>query len=122
MRVVQRSPRARRPPAAIRAQGKANVNSGSACPRMTYRGHILIIFGLSLVMSPWAIRLVEERKAAEAAARPAAVITQGQADAACNGRALETVIGRLGCNKDAEVRETRRIDSGGALFVQAKRN
>ena len=89
---------------------------------MPYRGHILIIFGLSLMISPLAIRLVEARKAAEAAAAPAAVVTQGQANAACNGAAVETVIGRLGCNKDANVRETRRISSGGALFVQAKRN
>ncbi len=87
---------------------------------MTYRVHILIVFGMSLILSPLAIKLVEDRQAAAANA-PQAVLTQGQADAACNGRALETVIGRLGCNKDAEVRETRRVEAGGALFVQAKR-
>lgn len=87
---------------------------------MRYRGHILIIFAISLILSPWAINLIETRRA-EAEATPQAVLTQGEADAACNRRALETVIGRLGCNKDAEVRETRRVEAGGALFVQARR-
>lgn len=85
---------------------------------MQFRGQTLIYFGLSLILSPWAIHVWQER-AADRNASPAAVVTQGQDRVACERSSVETVIGRLGCNTNAAQMETRRIDGSGALFVRA---
>lgn len=84
---------------------------------MAHRGHILIIFGLSLMISPFAIALVQDRMAAEAALS-ASIQTDGAATSACRSASVETVIGRLGCQNA----NPDRTMAGGAMFVSAQRH
>jgi hypothetical protein len=103
---------------------------------MEYRGHILIVFALSLIASPYAIKRVMASDEEQAAAVvPQAVTTVGAAQAACEDQSITTAIGRLGCVNSAAsgvVRnieltsattqnETRRLANGGAMFVSARK-
>ncbi|WP_377508929.1 hypothetical protein [Octadecabacter sp. R77987] len=101
---------------------------------MEYRGHILLVFGLSLMLSPLAIKLVMDHEAAEVAATtaPGRLTTKGAADQECDRSTIETAIGRIGCGAAAEETPVRRIDQsmgsgnttrravGGATFVTAR--
>jgi hypothetical protein len=85
---------------------------------MEYRGLILIVFGGSLMLSPLAIKMAQQQQAAAAA--PGEVQTDAQADAACDAASIVTRSYRLGCNRDTATASTRRVMSGGAVFVTAK--
>jgi hypothetical protein len=81
---------------------------------MHFRGPTLIIFGLSLILSPIAIKIAETGSGG-----PTEVQTRGQANAACDAAALQTVGRRLGCQNDLDGMTTRRMTTGGALFISA---
>lgn len=81
---------------------------------MEYRGLILIIFGCSLMVSPLAIRLVEQQQADA----PGQVETQASADAACDAASIATRSYRIGCTRNAG--PAQRVMNGGATFVLAK--
>jgi hypothetical protein len=87
--------------------------TGKTC-QMDLRGPTLIIFGMSLVLSPIAIKMIETGSTS-----PGSVLTQGEQAAACDANALETVGRRLGCQNDLDGMTTRRQTAGGALFVSA---
>ena len=84
---------------------------------MEYRGLILIIFGLSLMMSPLAIKLARDRQAATQV--PGEVQTQGDIAAACDAQSILTPSYRLGCNRETSNSPRRRVMAGGAMFVAA---
>lgn len=81
---------------------------------MEYRGLILIIFGCSLMVSPLAIKLVQDQQAAA----PGEVETVASANAACDSASISTRSYRIGCNRQGG--GTGRVMSGGATFVLAK--
>jgi hypothetical protein len=84
---------------------------------MEYRGLILMIFGCSLMVSPLAIRLVQQQQAESAA--PGEVLTQASANAACDAASITTRSYRLGCNRSGGG-PTQRVMHGGASFVLAR--
>jgi len=84
---------------------------------MQYRGPILIVFALSLVMSPMAIKLTTD---AEEAAVPGRVETMGAADAACDAQTIEARTYVIGCRGREVAVDTRRTVAGGAMFVAAR--
>lgn len=81
---------------------------------MEYRGLILIIFGCSLMVSPLAIKLVQEQQAAN----PSEVETVATANAACDSASITTRSYRIGCNRQGGANQ--RVMSGGASFVSAR--
>ncbi len=82
---------------------------------MVSRGPALILAAVCLVAAPAAVKVLSERQ--EATAGPAEIQTRSAERAACDSAAIDTAIGRLGCQGQPKVRETRRTDSSGALFV-----
>lgn len=81
---------------------------------MEYRGLILIIFGCSLMVSPLAIKLVQDQQATSAGQ----VETVGSVNAACDSASISTRSYRIGCNLHAGA--SQRVMSGGASFVTVK--
>ncbi len=81
---------------------------------MEYRGLILIIFGCSLIVSPMAIKLVQEHQAAN----PGEVETVASTNAACDAASISTRSYRIGCNRQGGA--SQRVMSGGAAFVTAR--
>lgn len=81
---------------------------------MEYRGLILIIFGCSLMVSPLAIRLVQQQQTDA----PGQVETQAAADAACDAASIATRSYRIGCTRNTG--PAQRVMHGGAAFVLAK--
>ena len=88
---------------------------------MEHRGHILIVFGLSLVLTPLAIKSYQDR-AAEDSVREVSIVTDGARTASCRNASVETAIGRLGCQNGGSSRTPSRTMSGGAMFVSAAIN
>lgn len=81
---------------------------------MEYRGLILIIFGCSLMVSPLAIKLVQDQQSAA----PGQVQTVASVNAACDSASISTQSYRIGCNLKAGA--SQRVMSGGATFVTAR--
>ena len=82
---------------------------------MQFRGPTLIIFGLSLMLSPLAIQLAQSTTDDT----PSRVQTRGQIAAACDAAGLETINRRIGCNNgDAGLAGRRAMANGGAVFVR----
>lgn len=81
---------------------------------MEYRGLILIIFGCSLMISPLAIKLVQDQQAAN----PAEVQTVDSANAACDSASISTRSYRIGCNRQGGASE--RVMIGGASFITVR--
>lgn len=92
---------------------------------MEYRGHILIVFALSLILSPIAIKIATSR-----GDQPDAVQTVGSAVQACINKGVDTAAGRLGCDVNATRQDSRRltmassdrrhVHTSGAAFVSAR--
>lgn len=81
---------------------------------MEYRGLILIIFGCSLMVSPLAIKLVQDQQANT----PGEVETVASVNAACDSASISTRSYRIGCNRQAG--GAGRVMTGGATFVLAR--
>lgn len=85
---------------------------------MTYRGPILIVFALSLVASPFAIRLAQEDAPREAGI----LTTMGDAQSDCDSRTFAAKTYVIGCGSIANANPHRqRMSGGGALFVAVSR-
>lgn len=83
---------------------------------MEYRGHILLIFGASLLFSPLAIRLWQMQETDASA--PSTVETDGASAAACDAASVDTPRRRLGCVNGTERLSSRRtMSGGGAVFI-----
>jgi hypothetical protein len=84
---------------------------------MHYRGPILLVFGMSLIMSPLAIKLatgdVTPREAA-------AAVRQVDIDTGCQGQTLHLVSNGSLCTERTSARSRERMMPGGALFVSAR--
>lgn len=85
---------------------------------MQYRGPILVVFAMSLVLSPIAILAVQ--KAQEQSATPGEVRTIGQSQEDCASRTIQTRTLTIGCGARAQNTAARRITTGGAMFVTAR--
>lgn len=84
---------------------------------MQYRGPILLVFGMSLIMSPLAIKLATgEMTPREAAASVGHV----NIDTGCQGQTLNLVSNGTLCTEQTNARTRERTMPGGALFVSAR--
>jgi|GEM_PF-6710749 len=84
---------------------------------MEYRGPILIVFAMSLVASPLAIRNLQLQAEVDASA-VAVLETDGAADASCQARRIETSSYAIGCKANEYAQQQRRVmPDGGAYFV-----
>ncbi len=89
---------------------------------MEYRGIILIVFGLSLVASPLAIRKVQQVQSATTDAEVAtAIATQNQAASDCAAATISTSSYAIGCGARTMAMDDRRTAAGSAVFVSARR-
>lgn len=87
---------------------------------MENRGPLLIVFSLSLIASPLAIKKWEWQS--RDAAPVVEVETAVAADAACESKRIETSSYAIGCQADRATADRRRnMGDGGALFVTATR-
>lgn len=88
---------------------------------MKYRGHILIIFGLSLIVSPIAINRWNEIHRTSGSFSQS-MVNYGTASSGCARKQVQSIIGRLGCNNFTAAGNSRtRGSSAGPNFVQAGR-
>lgn len=86
---------------------------------MEYRGPILIVFALSLIASPIAIKLHTDPQ--EEAVTPTRVQTLHAAQEQCEAESFRTQNYVIGCKAHEEAAVQRiRMDNGGALFVAAR--
>ena len=84
---------------------------------MHYRGPILLVFGLSLVISPLAIRFAEGARQDT----PGRIETVGARAAACEAQSIETSSYVIGCKGRVAATDNRRtMGGGGAMFVTAR--
>jgi hypothetical protein len=84
---------------------------------MQYRGPILLIFGLSLMASPLAVRLAEEARSSA----PGQVETMGARAANCAAQTIRTGPIVIGCEgRKAALDNRRQMGGGGALFVASR--
>jgi len=84
---------------------------------MEYRGPILLVFGLSLVVSPLAIRLA----AGDATASDlAAMVSKVELDRGCAGNELHLVNRDAVCANGTAAAPRGRVMPGGAVFVSAR--
>ena len=85
---------------------------------MQYRGPILLVFGLSLVLSPLAVQLAEQSRAGG----PGLIETLGTRQAACEAQTIKTSTYVIGCQGRQAATDNRRYmsGSGGALFVASR--
>lgn len=84
---------------------------------MHYRGPILLVFGLSLLASPLAIRLSEQARAAA----PGQIETVGARAANCAAQTIRTDSYVIGCQGRTAATDNRRyMSGGGALFVASR--
>ena len=94
---------------------------------MDPRGLTTLALGAALMLSPVAYWLISDPEAASAevatAETPAAAVTQdvAQAEATepeCTAAAIVSTSDRVDCNGETTKVATRRVMSGGAVFVQ----
>lgn len=83
---------------------------------MEYRGPILLVFGMSLVMSPVAINLVTTGKPFREAETG---VSQVAIDTGCQGQAMSFLDSTL-CTQKTGARTRDRTMPGGAMFVSAR--
>jgi hypothetical protein len=84
---------------------------------MEYRGPILLVFGLSLVISPLAIRLAAGETTASDLAE---MVSSVELDRGCAGNELHLANrGSVCANQTAEA-PRGRVMPGGAVFVSAR--
>jgi hypothetical protein len=84
---------------------------------MQYRGPILLVFGMSLIMSPLAIKLATGEVTPREAA---AAVRQVDIDTGCQGQTLNLASNRSLCTEQTNARARERTMPGGALFVSAR--
>lgn len=82
---------------------------------MEYRGPILIVFGMSLVLSPLAINMAT----GERSALPGQIATL--TESACTDASILTPDTRMMCQDQRRSNVTERVMDGGAVFVSAPR-
>jgi hypothetical protein len=82
---------------------------------MEYRGPILIVFGMSLIMSAVAINLVT----GDRSALPKQIATL--TEAACNEASILSPDTKMQCQDGRGNATTERVMEGGAVFVSAPR-
>lgn len=82
---------------------------------MKYRGPILILFAMTLILAPILFNMVETRQDEAARLR-----TVGASQQACDQRSFQTSTYRIGCNHNAAAADHRRMAGSGALFVLAR--
>jgi hypothetical protein len=80
-----------------------------------YRGPILIVFGMSLVLSPIAINMATGKRSA--LPDQIATLTEG----ACNEASILSPDTKMMCQDQRGSSPTQRVMEGGAVFVSAPR-
>jgi hypothetical protein len=83
---------------------------------MEYRGPILLVFGMSLVMSPLAINLVTTGKLYS---DDKTAVSHVDIDTGCQGNSLSFLDGSL-CTENTGAATRTRSMPGGAMFVSAR--
>lgn len=84
---------------------------------MQYRGPILLVFGLSLIASPLAIRMAEQARSGP----PGQIETMGARAASCAAQTIRTGPIVIGCEaRKAALDNRRHMGGGGALFVASR--
>lgn len=92
---------------------------------MDSRALMMLVVGSALMLSPVALWLSRQQEAAAAevvAEAPAAALPAGAAPGAapaetCTGAAIVSTSDRIDCNGETVKVTSRRVTSGGALFV-----
>jgi hypothetical protein len=82
---------------------------------MEYRGPILIVFGMSLVLSPLAINMAT----GERSALPSQISTL--TEGACTEASILSPDTKMMCQDQRSSNATQRVMEGGAVFVSAPR-
>jgi hypothetical protein len=83
---------------------------------MEYRGPILLVFGMSLVLSPIAINLATTGKMVRG---DSTTVGQVDIDTGCDGQTLTFVDDTL-CTEQTATHQRDRSMPGGAMFVSAR--
>jgi hypothetical protein len=84
---------------------------------MQYRGPILLVFGMSLIISPLAIKIASGEMTPREAA---AAVRTVDIDTGCQGQSLNLANRGTLCTEQTNARQRERTMPGGAMFVQAR--